>query len=248
MAEQAGADDLHFLMRCPKMNPMFVSGKLSAVMAVVAVMGVSASLHADMRAFTSKDGYTTKAELVSVKGDFVTLKREDGQQITVRVDTFARVDIDYIREQAVKAGVPITGLLKPQPVETLLVEALIDGPSELRVKKDGVYWINGPNAKPGRHERQNQPTYLNGRPWQPVWQAPDKERGEDTSATEMVAGLEPSGFTFKLISVGETREATGVEKRDRLEVSTKDGELSIRIPDSQRGSCWYKFELTKEKK
>jgi hypothetical protein len=229
------------------MTPMFLPGKSTAAILLMLLLqfGAAVSLSAEMRSFTSKDGFTTKAEFVSVKGDYVTLKREDGQEITVKVDVFARVDIDYIREQAVKAGVPITGLLVPPPVETLVVEAHIDGPSEFRVKKGAVYWINGPNAKPGRHEGKDLPTYLNGKEWKPVWQIPDKDRGRDTCAEEPVSGIEPSSFRFKLIAVGETREATGIEKRDEIEVASKDGEIAIRIPDSQGGSRWYKFELSK---
>lgn len=232
------------------MAPMFLPGKSTAAILLMLLLqcGAAVCLSAEMRSFTSKDGFTTKAEFVSVKGDYVTLKREDGQEITVKVDVFARVDIDYIREQAVKAGVPITGLLVPPPVETLVVEAHIDGPSEFRVKKGAVYWINGPNAKPGRHDGKNLPTYLNGKEWKPVWQIPDKDRGRDTCAEEAVSGIDPNAFTFTLISVGETREATGIEKRDGIEVSTKEGELAIRIPDSQGGSRWYKFELRKVKK
>ncbi|MEZ0275203.1 MAG: hypothetical protein ACAH88_09885 [Roseimicrobium sp.] len=215
--------------------------------AFLGVLCLSTLLQADMRHFTDKDGRTIKAEFVSVKGDFVTLKREDGKEFTVRVDTFAKVDIDYIREQAVKTGLPVTGALTPPPLDRLVVEVLIDGPSELRVKKDGVYWINGPNSKPGRHAKRNLPTYLNGGGWQPVWQEPDKERGRDTSSTAAVPGLDPKTFKFTLISVGQTREAAGIEERDKIEVSTKDGELAIRIPDSQGGSRWYKFELSKLK-
>lgn len=223
------------------------SGKQLAIV-LLGVLCLSALLHADMRHFTDKEGRTIKAEFVSVRGDFVTLKREDGKEFTVRVDTFARVDVDYIRECAIKAGMAVSGALAPLPVDALLIEAQIDGPSELRVKKDGIYWINGPNAKPGRHERQNFPTYLNGREWRPVWQEPEKDRGRDTSSTEAVPGLDPKTLNFTLLSVGQTREAAGIEERDKIEVTSKEGELAIRIPDSQGGSRWYKFELSSRKK
>jgi hypothetical protein len=56
------------------------------------------------------------------------------------------------------------------PPSAIVIEALIDGQSELRVTKDSLYWIHtGASAKPGRHEKANEPTYVNGKPWMPVW-------------------------------------------------------------------------------
>ena len=90
--------------------------------------------------------------------------------------------------------------------KVVIIETLIDGPSELRVKKDGIYWINGGNAKPGRHEGQEEPTYVNGKSWRPNWRESEKDRGVDRSATKSVDGVDPSTTEFKLVMVGFARD------------------------------------------
>ena len=127
--------------------------------------------------------------------------------------------------------------------KTVVIEAMIDGPSELRVKKDGIYWINGGNAKPARHEGQELSTYVNGKSWRPNWKEPRKDRGVDRSATKNVEGIDPKKIEFKLVMVGFTRDAVGIEKRDAVRTALLGEEYSIIIPDSQTGSRWYRFEL-----
>ena len=58
------------------------------------------------------------------------------------------------------------------------VEAFVDGPSTLYVRRDGLNWTNGNNAKPGL---LREPTYVNGTAWMPKWGVPGQERGFDRS-------------------------------------------------------------------
>lgn len=127
--------------------------------------------------------------------------------------------------------------------KVVVIETYIDGPSELRVKKDGIYWINGGNAKPGRHEGQEYPTYVDGKSWRPNWRESEKDRGVDRSATKSVDGVDPVKTEFKLVMVGFARDSVGIENRDEIQVTRKGEELSIVIPDGQSGSRWYRFEL-----
>lgn len=133
------------------------------------------------------------------------------------------------------------------PDDAVLIEALVDGPSELRLKQDGIYWVNGGNAKPGRHEGREEPTYVNGKSWRPNWKEPRKDRGVDRTATKKVEGLDPAHVEFKLLSVGLFRDSPGIEKRDPISVTTLGNELSILIRDSQGGPRWYRFVLLKKK-
>lgn len=133
---------------------------------------------------------------------------------------------------------------EPEKAKTHIVEALIDGPSELRVKKDGIYWINGENAKPGRHGGQEESCYVNGKSWRPVWKNARQERGVDRTATKNVEGIDPTKLEVKLAMVGISRKSSGIENRDAIRTSLVDGELSILIPDGQSGSRWYRLELT----
>lgn len=127
--------------------------------------------------------------------------------------------------------------------QTITIQAYVDGPSELHVKAEGVYWINGDNAKPGRHDGAKFPTYVNGQPWFPLWHKQREDRGVDTSFTHVIAS--PSlDFDLKLVSVGYTKGDTGVVKRSPLQEGMEGGEYVVHIPDPQPGAMWYKFILT----
>jgi len=137
---------------------------------------------------------------------------------------------------------------EPPPAEAprTTIEALIDGPSELRVTASGIYWINTRNAKPGRHDRRDEPTYVNDKPWKPAWKKPGEERGEDTSDPYPLK-LDPGHLQFELLAVGDTHDATGIQKRSPITVKKAGAELSILIPDPERGSKWYRFALIEYK-
>ncbi len=123
-----------------------------------------------------------------------------------------------------------------------VVEALIDGPSELRVTRAGIYWKNIANAKPGRHEGRNEPTYVDDQPWKPRWKDASKDRGADTSDVRSIA-LDPDKLQFELFAVGSTHGGTGIEKRRAITVKKVGDELSVLIPDPEGGSKWYRFAL-----
>jgi hypothetical protein len=145
---------------------------------------------------------------------------------------------------AVAAEKPAAVRNASQPPNALVIEALVDGPSELRVNRTGLYWINRRNAKPGKHEGRNEPTYINGATWQPLWKHPDKERGDDRSDPyDFAKPLDPSRLDFKLLAVGRHRDSGQIEKRSPIQVQMLGQELSIVIPDPERGPRWYKFSL-----
>ena len=59
---------------------------------------------AEQRTFTSTAGTTIIGELLQVKGDMVTIKKKDGQTITVKASAFSRVDQAWLQTQGLKAG------------------------------------------------------------------------------------------------------------------------------------------------
>ena len=132
-----------------------------------------------------------------------------------------------------------------EPTE-LTIKAWVDGPSELRIKKNGIYWKNGENAKPGRQSRLNEPTYINGKPWVPHWKKQHEDRGRDKSDT-LAMDIPSLDFDFKLVAVAEKFDGTGVEQRSSITVYMKDFELAISIPDLEPGTRWYTFTLTPRK-
>lgn len=223
---------------------------MKALLVIVLFVAALSALHAETRIFTDTSGRTTKAELSGIDGDNVILKREDGQVFKIKASTFSPPDIAYFKEHGLRdspaAPVAVAAPNKPDtlPGNAVIIEAFIDGPSELRVRKDGIYWINFDNAKPGKHDNEHYPTYVNGKPWQPGWKEPRKSRGADRTAVHgVVFGVNPEKLDFKLLAVTLSRDLTGIEKRDEIKVTVADKELSILIPDSQSGSRWYKFAL-----
>lgn len=125
----------------------------------------------------------------------------------------------------------------------IIVRALVDGPSELIVTTNGFHWKNGMNAKPGRHEGRNEPTYINDKAWYPKWAKANEERGTDKSETYSfpLATLE---MEFELLAVGDTKDVTTIEPRTQPTMSHGEGKLVISIPDPEPGSKWYVFSLT----
>jgi hypothetical protein len=213
------------------MPPMIAARKmLVLLLAVLPVL-----LRAETRVFVDNNGRTLRGELISVSGDMVTIKREDGQSFTMKSDGFCPADMAFFREFAAKPA-PAAG--------PIVIESYIDGPSDLRVTKDGIYWINGRNAKPGRHDKHHDPTYVNGQEWQPQWTEPGKDRGKDQCSPYEIKIPNATKLEFKLLAVTKTREQEGIEKRDPVIVSKDGEELVINIRDSQGGARWYKFSLT----
>jgi len=125
--------------------------------------------------------------------------------------------------------------------EEVIIKVLVDGPSELIVTTNGFQWKNGMNAKPGRHESRNEPTYINETAWYPDWGANDNERGVGTSDV-CPWPIKSSQFDFELLAIGDTPDATTVEPRTSPTTSYgADGSMIVSIPDPEPGSKWYVF-------
>ena len=120
----------------------------------------------------------------------------------------------------------------------LTIEALVDGPSTLRIGRDRIYWINGGNAKPGYWV--NEPTYINGDAWTPKWGQPDKGRGVDRSDNRAVA-LPTLDLQGELVSNQPTRGVDRIDSsRTPVNIKRSGEEIVVTIPDPEPGARWYK--------
>lgn len=124
----------------------------------------------------------------------------------------------------------------------ILIEAYVDGPSALHVTPEGIQWENGENAKPGKHEFHNFPTYVNGKAWVPEWTKPDEPRGSDRSEWYPLP-VGPMNLELELLAVGEKRGGTEIEERSPISMRMQEGELLVVIPDPEGGPRWYRFVL-----
>jgi len=143
------------------------------------------------------------------------------------------------------AGAAGAAPVKDEGRIVLTVEALVDGPSTLHVRKDGLLWINGGNAKPGLSK---EPTYVDGQPWLPNWGAPERKRGADQ--TELFPLTLPSiDVKPELVSNMEERGVEGIDTSRRpIEAKKRGQEITILIPDPEPGARWYKIVFRDRKK
>ncbi len=124
----------------------------------------------------------------------------------------------------------------------LLIEALVDGDSDLHITPEGIFWVSGNSSKPGRHLGRNEATYVNGTPWFPDWQSP-AATGPDKSAIYPIRLPLENLKNLQLESVGANRGSSGIQKRKPLSMVRQDNEIVIRIPDPEAGSRWYRFRI-----
>jgi hypothetical protein len=76
--------------------------------------------------------------------------------------------------------------------QTLRVEALIDGRSQLILRGNTAQWFHLDWAAPGRHLFRNEPTVINGVAWFPVWPGvPDAENRDCHCYSDVFTGVDP---------------------------------------------------------
>jgi hypothetical protein len=79
-----------------------------------------------------------------------------------------------------------------KPESTITVEALIDGRSQLILRKNTAQWYHLDFAAPGRHEFVNVPTIINGQEWFPIWpDVPDAENRDCYCYSSVFKGVKP---------------------------------------------------------
>lgn len=139
------------------------------------------------------------------------------------------------------AACAVIGLF-PAAKGDVIIEAYVDGPSALHVTPTGIQWENGENAKPGKHEFHNFPTYVNGKAWMPEWTKPDEPRGCDKSDVYPIP-FGTMNLELELLAVGEKRGATGIEERSPISMRMQEGDLLVVVPDPEWGPRWYRFVL-----
>ena len=129
----------------------------------------------------------------------------------------------------------------PRSIE---IEVLVDGSDELHATDSGIYWVSYGAAKPGRHKGLDEPTYVNGKEWNPNWEEDRKDRGRDASAAYRLAII-PEILHFELLAIGSDRDAREIENRSEVVAKYEEDEerFTVNISDSQGGSRWYRFKL-----
>jgi hypothetical protein len=147
---------------------------------------------------------------------------------------------------AVAFGTMLQAQLPSDTPAPITIQAYVDGPSELHVTTKGIYWINGPNAKPGRWNGANEPTYVSGEKWVPLWRYQREDRGPDRSFSYVIPS-DSLDLDCKLITVAHTQAGTGIKKRTPISFGMEGTEYVVHIPDPEPGPMWYTFVLSPHK-
>jgi hypothetical protein len=123
--------------------------------------------------------------------------------------------------------------------DTLRVRALIDGQSLLVISQNSILWEHLLAARPGRHEDQNEPTYLNTYAWLPEW--PDEEDRLPGESLPLAARVT---FSNTPISIELLDARSKVQILQQPE-SGNGFRLVIDFDDWERASsAWYEILLT----
>ena len=134
-----------------------------------------------------------------------------------------------------------TSVAKTSPKE-ITVDAYIDGPSTLHLCLQGIYWTNGRNAKPGRHDANNYPTYINSRQWIPKWGKDGDDRGEDKSDIYPLT-LTTTEYELEVAGISDRKGSSKKEPRTEPSPVRENGELVVTFPDPEVGAKWYRVRL-----
>jgi hypothetical protein len=141
----------------------------------------------------------------------------------------------------------LTPLVTPQvsrpgkAATTITVEGLVDGNTELRISREGIYWaVVGGEAKVGCINGGNEPTYVNGTRWKPKWRT-SGDRGPDISELHPLPTSWPN-LTVELVGVSDKRFGKQI-KRTSIVTSSKEDHLAVSFKDPESGGAWYKIRL-----
>lgn len=131
---------------------------------------------------------------------------------------------------------------------TLIVRSFIDGRSHLVLQDGSLYWHHLDFAAPGRHEFNDEPTYLTAlyrerTAWMPIWpDIPDAENHWcdcDSSSFDQILPLASITQTITM-NVIQARDQVTIVQQPRAE---NDYTLIIEFHDRFDGADWYEVSI-----
>ena len=159
-------------------------------------------------------------------------------------DAIHRGDLDGA--EALKAEIARLSIKAGAAPVSIIIEAYIDGDSNLVIIPDqGLQWNEaGTTAfRPGLHDNQNAPTYINDQKWSPAWS--DGAQAGPGNSDIFPADIPATGtWAVEVVSISDSRGASGIMDRDPVTIRKFGLNTVVSIPDSQGGACWYKLKLT----
>jgi hypothetical protein len=129
---------------------------------------------------------------------------------------------------------------------TLNISAYIDGRSRIIVRDDAVYWHHMDAAAPGRLDGVNEPTYLNGVAWYPIWpDIPDPLNRECYCDSSTYVGIPALALQDQSVSLDIVRARYSVTIVQQPEAAN-DYTLIVEFNDwpmPYAGADWYEINI-----
>lgn len=128
--------------------------------------------------------------------------------------------------------------------QTLRIEALIDGHSQLVLKGNTAEWRQMEWAAPGRWEGRHEPTRINGLAWLPAWpDVPDSENRDCNCSSDVYSGISPA-----LPAIAADLALRSIQARDSVSIAqypAADNGFTTIVDfyDGWGGAEWYIVEL-----
>lgn len=190
----------------------------------------------------------SRSQQISADAGFAGIRAggavEVSETLEKKYSVSADATLEIIRECRGAARLSASSPKSRATDHRLRVRTFIDGRSRLVVKSSTAFWRHLDWAAPGRLEKHDEPTTINGVAWRPRW--PDATGPEnrdcqcDSTAYDGVPRLEP---------VDQDATLEIVQGRDKVHIVKQPREdngytLEVELSDSQISADWYEFVVT----
>ncbi len=177
--------------------------------------------------------------------------------------TFARYEMRALREGQQVAfldgaiefdGVPFsvdeTSDEREDPFETsvgeVLIEARVDGRSDLHLDGDGIYWEHHSGTAPGESDAKGKFVLIDGRKWYPQWEGDPQRTPVESEYFPLRLGS--AAWSVAVLSVHETAGAAHVSGRGTAKIRHENDESVVTFSDTKPGSAVYRVLLHKQRR
>lgn len=133
-----------------------------------------------------------------------------------------------------------------EEVDKLIIEAQVDGRSDLHITGHGLYWEHRSGEKPGQPDGRGKFVTVNGRRWYPEWEFSSFESTDADDSVVVPIKIGGAVWNYKLESVSDVKTGKAAPKRGSVKQVPKREELVLEINDSASGAGTYRISLTKK--
>jgi hypothetical protein len=126
--------------------------------------------------------------------------------------------------------------------DTMTVEFQSEGGCILQIFAAGMHWNAFLPEKPGRCGGANYPTYVDGKPWLPVWTNIGLNQ-DTTDVFPVPIGAGP--LDYEVIGIAPRRGEPGITKRPPVTFSSSAEGSVLHLDDARGVPMWYSIRFTK---